>query len=173
MKKYVRMMIKTIVIFTSLGLLAACGAVKTTRTENTSDYDAEATAGGDIQDLGTEEYLITEIGTAATDEEKQAKFISYLEEALANDIAKAYPSVKDVDITLAVKNSNAALTDTEEATQVTICLGLEEELAEDSIVEIVEAVATATGSETDNITIVDTDGRILYIRSLPLPENDA
>lgn len=173
MKKYAGTTTKAIAILTSLGLLTACGASQATGTANTADYDLDTAVSAEIQDLGTEEYLITEIDTAATDEEKQAKFISYLEEALAKDIAKAYPSVKDVDITLAVKDFNAALTGTEETTQVTICLDLEEELSEDSIVKIAEAAAKAVDSETDNVTIQDTDGRILYIKSAPFPEDDA
>lgn len=69
-------------------------------------------------------------------------------------------------------DSDSTATDTEEAMQVNICLDLEEELAEDSIVEIAEAAATATGSETDNVIIQDTEGNILYIRSEVLPEKN-
>lgn len=172
MKKYAGTTTKAIAILTSLGLLTACGASQATGTANTADYDADTAVNTEIQDLGTEEYLITEIDTAATDEEKQAKLISYLEEVLAKDIAKAYPSVKDADVTLSVKKSNAALKDAEEATQITICLDLEEALSEDSIVKIAEAAAKAVDSETDNVTIQDAGGRILYKGSEPFPEDD-
>lgn len=151
-------------VLATIGLLTACGATGTTGTANTSDdYDADAVAGTEIQDLGTEEYLLTENDSVATDEEKQEKYIHYLEGVLADDIAKAFPSVKDADV---------ALVGTDEIVQVNICLDLEEELAEDSIVTIAEAVATATDSATDNITIQDAEGKILYIRSEALPENE-
>lgn len=172
MRKYARTMTKTIAILAALGLLTACGASQATGTANTADYDSDTAVSVEIQDLGTEEYLITEIDAAATDAEKQTKFLSYLEEVLAKDIAKAYPSVKDVEITLAVNDSNDTLTGAEETTQVTICLDLEEELSEDSIVKIAEAAARAVDSKTDNVTIQAADGRILYIKCEPFPNND-
>lgn len=163
---------KTIIVLASIGVMTACGAVGTTDTASTSDYDTEKAASTEIRDLGTEEYLITEIDSVSTDEEKQMKYIHFLEKVLTDDIASAYPSVRDVSVALTVKDSNVTLIDAEEAMQVNILLDLEEELTEDNIVEIAEAVATATGSGTDNITIVDTDGNVLYVRSEALPEND-
>lgn len=150
--------IKTMVILTSIGLLTACGA---SGTASISDYDTDTTDSTEIQDLGTEEYIITEIGSASTDEEKQLKYMLYLQEVLAKDIARAYPSVKDADVRI-VTDSNTTITDAEETMQVNILLDLEEELAEDSIVEIAKAAATVVDSETDNITIVDTEGNVLY-----------
>lgn len=158
MKKF-SVAIKTMVILTSVGLLTACGA---SGTASTADYDPEIAANAEIQDFGTEEYLITETGSAATDEEKQLKYMLYLQEVLSREIAKAYPSVRDADVKI-VTDSDTTITDTEEAVQVNILLDLEEELAEDSIAEIAKAAATAMGSETDNVTIVDTDGNVLYI----------
>lgn len=163
MKKHLRAINKTIAILTSLGLLTACGAVGATGTANTSDYDADTAVSTEIQDLGTEEYLLPVSDSVATDEEKQEKYIHYLEAVLARDIAEAFLSVKDADV---------ILTGTDEIVQVNILLDLEEELAEDSIVTIAEAVATATDSATDNITIQDTNGKILYIRSEALLENE-
>lgn len=157
MKKF-SAVIKTIVILTSVGLLTACGA---SGTASTADYDPEIAANAEIQKFGTEEYLITETGSAATDEEKQLKYKLYLQEVLSKEIAKAYPSVRDADVEI-VTDSDTTITDTEEAMQVNILLNLEAELAEDSVVEIAEAAATAMGSETDNVTIVDTDGNILF-----------
>lgn len=150
---------KVISVLAAIGLLTACGA---TETASTSDYDTDTTASTEIQDFGTEEYLITGISSVATDEEKQLKYMLYLQEVLARDIANAYPSVKDADVILVISDSDSTTTDTEEAMQVNICLDLEEKLAEDSIVEIAEAAATAVDSETDNITIVDTEGNVLY-----------
>lgn len=151
--------IKAMVILTSIGLLTACGA---NGTANTADYDPEIAANAEIQDFGTEEYLITETSAASTDEEKQLKYMLYLQEVLSRDIASAYPSVRDADVKLVVTGSDATITDAEEAMRVNILLDLEEELVEDNIVEIAEAAATAVGSETDNVTIVDTDGNVLY-----------
>lgn len=150
---------KVIPVLAAIGLLTACGA---TETASTSDYDTDTTASTEIQDFGAEEYLITETGSATTDEEKQLKYMLYLQEVLARDIASAYPSVKDVDVILMISDSDSTTTDTEETMQVNILLDLEAELAEDSVVEIAEAAATAMGSETDNVTIVDTDGNVLY-----------
>lgn len=149
---------KVIPLLAAVGLLTACGA---SGTASTSDYDTDTTVSTEIRDLGTEEYMIKEISSAATDEEKQLKYMLYLQEVLARDITNAYPSVKDADVKI-VTDSDTTITDAEEAMQVNILLDLEEELAEDSIVEIAEAAATAVGSETDNITIADTNGNVLF-----------
>lgn len=149
MKKYLRTITKTVVIFTFIGLLTACGANGT-----------------------VEEYVLTENDAVLTDEEKQEKYILYLQEVLADDIASAYPAVKDVNVTLTKTEESVAVTDAEQTMQAEICLDLEDELAEDSIVEIAEAVATAIASETDKIIIQDADGQILYIRSEALPEKE-
>lgn len=159
---------KIVIGFTVIGLLTACGA---TGTASISDYNSDTTAGTVIQDLGTEEYMITEISSSATDEEKQLKYMVYLQEVLSRDIVSAYPSVKNADVKI-VTDTDTMVTDAEAAMQVNIILDLEEELAEDCIVEIAEAAATAVGSETDNITIVDTDGNVLYIRSEAPPEKN-
>lgn len=172
MKQNLRMTTKTIAIFTSIGLLTACGAVGATGTANISDSGADTAVGTEIQDLGTEEYIITEIDSAATDEEKELKNILYLQEKLSRDIASAFPAVKDADVTLTKTEEDVTVTDVEQTMQVEICLDLEEELAEDNIVTIAEAAANAIGSTTNNITIQDTDGKVLYIRSEPLPKND-
>lgn len=161
-----------ITILAALGLLTACGAVGATGTASTSDYDSDITVSAEIHDLGTEEYVLAETDSVSTDEEKQEKYIHYLEGVLARDIAKAYPAIRDADVTLSVKDTGGTLTAGDEGTQVTICLDLEEELAEDSIVKIAKAAANAVDSETDNVTIQDTDGKILYIRSEALPEDE-
>lgn len=162
MKKCLGMMAKTVVIITSVGLLTACGTGSKTGTANTSEYDADIADIAEIQDLGTEEYIITEMDSASTDEEKYLKYIDYLQNILADDIAHAYPAVKDVDVTMTVQDAGGVLIGKEDAAQILISLDLADELAEDSIVEIAEVAASAMGSTTDNVTIQDTDGNILY-----------
>lgn len=163
----------TATILASLVLLTACGAVGRTGTATTSDYNANITVDTEIQDLGTEEYIITDMESASTNEEKQMKYILYLQEVLANDITKAYPAIKDADVTLIkAEESDVNISEALQTMQVEICLDLEEELAEDSIVKIAEAAANAVDSETDNVTIQNADGKILYIRSEALPEDE-
>ena len=165
MKKNLRTVARTVAILTSLGLLTACGATGATGTISmhySPDNDTDTAVNIVIEDLGTEDYLISEIASAATDEEKQKAVIRYLERTLERDI-EAIPSVKDASI---------ALVGTDAIEQVNILLDLEEELAEDSIVTIAEVAAKATELSTDNISILDADGTVLYIESKPLPEND-
>ena len=166
MKKNYRTITKTIAILASLSLLTACGTTGATGTASTyyspdNDADTATAVNIDVEDLGTEEYEITGIG-AATDEEKLAKSIHYLENALSANITKAYPTVKDADIALTVQTVDGTLIWTEEEAQIHICLDLEDDLAEDSIDEIVQIVANATGSTTSNISIRDTSGNVLY-----------
>lgn len=170
MKKNLGTITKTIAILVSISLLAACGAADTTRGTGTNsthyspDNDTDTTTADSInvEDLGTEEYFIAEIAPSATDEEKQKKNIHYLERSLERDI-EAIPSVIDASI---------ALSGTGVIEQANILLDLEEELAKDSIVTIAEVVANATELSTDNISILDADGTVLYIESRPLPDND-
>lgn len=163
----------TATMLVSLILLTACGAVETTGSANTSDYNAGAAVVTEIQDLGTEEYIITETDSADDDEEKQLKYIAYLQEILADDIASACPSIKDAYVTLTkAEQSDGVMSEALRAMQIKICLDLEEELAEDSIAKIAEAAAKAVDSKTDNVTIEDMDGKILYIKSEALSDSE-
>lgn len=170
MKKNLGTITKTIAILVSISLLTACGAADTTRGTGTNsthyspdnDTDTATADSINVEDLGTEEYFIAEIAPSATDEEKQKKNIHYLERSLERDI-EAIPSVIDASI---------ALSGTGVIEQANILLDLEEELAKDSIVTIAEVVAKATELSTDNISILDADGTVLYIESRPLPDND-
>ena len=159
MKKNFRVITKTIAILASLSLLTACGkagATGTTSTYYSPDYDADTTTtvNIDVQDLGTEEYFIAEAASYATDEDKQRAFKYYLEKALEKDV-ETLPSVKDASI---------AFAGTDAIEYVNILLDLENELAEDDIVTIAEAAANATELSIDNITIMDADGTVLYMK---------
>ena len=156
MKKNFRVITKTIAILASLSLLTACGKTGTTSTYYSPDNDADtATAVNiDVEDLGTEEYFIAEAASYATDEDKQRAFKYYLEKALEKDV-ETLPSVKDASI---------AFAGTDAIEYVNILLDLENELAEDDIVTIAEAAANATELSIDNITIMDADGTVLYMK---------
>ena len=84
----------------------------------------------------TETYLLDDsLAEELSDAEKSAKYTGYLENTLADDIAEAYPEVKNVEVTLR------------------------------DLSQVAEAVATAVGSSTtEDIVIQDTEGTILYTK---------
>lgn len=147
--KRVRTKVMIPVAVMTIGLLAGCGASEADRV---FEYDME-------------EVLLDDLDTGnLTDADKQAKYIDYLEAVFEDDIAEAYSSVKSAEVTLS---------ESEGAMQAVVSLNLQEELAEESVTEIAEIVATATGNTaTDNIIIQDAEGNILFMKSTPLPESD-
>lgn len=105
----------------------------------------------------TETYLLDDsLAEELSDAEKSAKYTGYLENTFADDIAEAYPEVKNVKVTLPEE---------EDAAQIEISLDLTSSLAEENLSQIAEAVATAVGSSTtEDIVIQDTEGTILYTK---------
>ena len=142
-----------------IGLLTGCGAAGATDTASTGDYDASLVAGSEIHDLGTETIELTD-NDVSTEEEAQEKYIRYLEAVLARDIASV-PSVKDANVALTVQDQDS-ITDALASAEINILLDLEEALTEEGIVNIAEIAARSVGSSTDNVTILDSDGKILY-----------
>lgn len=147
--KRVRMKVMIPIAVMAIGLLAGCGAPKVDRA---SEYDVE-------------EILLDDLDTAnLTDADKQAKYIDYLEAVFEDDITEAYSSVKSAEVTLSESGG---------AMQAVVSLDLQEELAEESVTEIAEIVATATGNtSTDNIIIQDAEGNVLFMKNTLLPESD-
>lgn len=125
----------------AIGLVTGCGASEANKS---SDYD-----------MVTEEICLDDmIEGSLTDADKKEKYIDYLQAVLEGNIEDAYPSVKSAEVTLSEE---------EGATPAVISLELHEDLAEDSVSDIANVVATALGdTSTDDIIIQDSEGTILF-----------
>lgn len=136
------------IVVMAIGLITGCGAAE---AESMSTADTEI----EIEKV----YLDDSNAGELSDADKKAKYIDYLQKILEGDIEEAYPSIKSAKVTLSEE---------EGATQAVISLELQEDLAEDSMSDIAEVVATAVdGTSADNIVIQDSEGTILYMQKEP------
>ncbi len=129
------------IIVMMLVLFTGCGSVEA------DNISAEA--------VETEEFLLENVDTGSlTDADKKEKYIAYLEAVFEKDIVETYPAIKSAEVTLSEE---------ENTMKAVVSLDLQEEIADDSVSEIAEVVATAIGdTSTDNITIQDSEGTLLF-----------
>ena len=133
---------KTIVVLASLGLLTACGAVGRTVTANTSDYDADIAANAEIHDLGTEEYLITEIDSG--DISIESVYCNYIENILTPQI-EDYFEIPACKIDVSYSNGEIVSAEIRVVTEKDETNALE--------TDIIDYVSKALGISTENITL--------------------
>lgn len=106
-----------------------------------------------LADSKAEKFLLDEIFVAA-ESDKQAKYMEYLEEILANEIVEAYPAVKSADVTL---------TGAEEVEYAQLRLELQDEFSAEYAGEVADVVATAIGDiPAEHVTIEDFEGNVLF-----------
>ena len=142
MIKHLRTITKTIIVLASLGLLTACGAVGRTGTANTSDYDAEIVANAEIHDLGTEEYLITEIDSE--DISIESVYCNYIENILAPQI-EDYFEITACKIDVSFSNGEIVSAEIRVVTEDDETNALE--------TDIMDYVSKALEISTENITL--------------------
>ena len=133
---------KTIVVLASLGLLTACGTVGRTGTANTSDYDADIAANAEIHDLGTEEYLITEIDSG--DISIESVYCNYIENILTPQIEN-YFEISACKIDVSYSNGEIVSAEIRVVTEGDETNALE--------TDIIDYVSKALGISTENITL--------------------
>lgn len=137
-RKFVAIISATVMLFTGCGTEIA---------DNASIVDMEA-----------EEFFLDDINADhLTEADKKTKYINYLEAVLADNITETYSEVKSAEVTLSEK---------EKMIQAMISLELREEIAEDSVSEIADAVIAAMGDTLVNsIVIQDSEGMPLFENS--------
>ncbi len=101
-------------------------------------------------------------GFATTQADKQKQYVYYMEQKLASDIAN-FESVRSATVSLNIPDNTGLLVDSGEEASAWIQLRLQDEFTAEQATTVARAVATALGnSSTANITIVDTEARLLF-----------
>lgn len=105
---------------------------------------------------------VTEGGFSTTESDKQKRMVVFLEEKMKKDL-EANKVVKHASVFLDLPEDDGTLISQKTDAYAAITLELEGELTEDMANSLARFAASALGNETtDNITIIDTDGNLLF-----------
>lgn len=106
---------------------------------------------------------VTEGGLGVTEADKQKRYIEMLQDELEHDFIGMFSAIKTATVMLHVPEENGTLIATEQESSASIVLEIDGEFTSDNAAFLARAVATALGnSTTDNISIIDTTGMMLY-----------
>ena len=106
---------------------------------------------------------VTSGGFSTTESDKRRRYILYLEKSLENDFIGMFPAIKDASVKLNIPDHNGTLIAAKQDSYAAIVLNLQGEFSPDSAAFLAKAVATQLGNDdTKNITIMDSDGNMLY-----------
>ncbi|MCR5417837.1 MAG: flagellar M-ring protein FliF [Lachnospiraceae bacterium] len=116
----------------------------------------------DIPTVGYSISDVTEGGFSTTEADKQKRYVYYKESKLETDL-KANENIKEAHVTLTVPEDDGTLIAQKTASSASVVLELDGEMDSDQAAALAHFIATALGNETtDNITIIDTVGNLLY-----------
>ena len=98
-----------------------------------------------------------------TEEDKQRQYLAFLENFIKEEILEPLSEVKNASVTLQSPTDSENTINSNEEISVAVVLELQDELSTDNTAKIADWVATAVGNtSTDEITIMDVDGNLLY-----------
>lgn len=116
-------------------------------------------------DILTESYTIanvTEGGFSTTESDKQ-KRMKYYQEVQMEDDLEANAFIKTANVQLSIPEDDGTLISKDEESFASVVLELDGELEDDMAASLARFIATALGNKTtENITIIDTDGNLLF-----------
>ncbi|MCR4691107.1 MAG: flagellar M-ring protein FliF [Lachnospiraceae bacterium] len=116
-------------------------------------------------DIPTEGYTIADVtdgGFSTTEADKQKRYVHYKEMKLETDLL-ANEQIKEAHVTLTVPEDDGTLISQKASSSASVVLELDGEMNTDQASALAHFIATALGNETtDNITIIDTVGNLLY-----------
>lgn len=106
---------------------------------------------------------VTDGGFSSTESDKQKKYKLYLEEYIENDFICMFDSIKNAEVQLNLPDNDGTLISKNEESFAAVVLELDGEFTTDNAAFLAKAMATILGNETtNNITIMDTSGNLLY-----------
>ena len=106
---------------------------------------------------------VTDGGFSSTESDKQKKYKLYLEQYIANDFISMFSSVKNAKVQLHLPENDGTMISKNEESYAAIVLEIDGEFTTDNAAFLAKAVATILGNDTtNNITIMDTNGNLLY-----------
>ena len=101
-------------------------------------------------------------GFSTTEADKQKKYRVYLEEKMQKDL-EANAVIKNAHVQLSIPEDDGTLIAKEEESFASVVLELDGELKQDVAASLARFIATSIGNDTtDNITIIDTEGNLLF-----------
>lgn len=113
----------------------------------------------------TYEYDIENVfagGFSTTESDKEKRYKLYLESQLETDLT-ANEFIDKASVTLSIPDNDGTLISKKEESYASVMLTLNSELSQDAAAGIARFIATALGSTTtENIVILDSDGRMLF-----------
>jgi flagellar M-ring protein FliF len=105
---------------------------------------------------------VTSGGFSTTESDKQKRYVVYMQQYI-EEILEANSAVKKATVKLDIAEDDGTLISQETESYAAVTLQLEGELTEDAATALARCVATGLGNKTtDNITIIDTDGNLLF-----------
>ncbi len=116
-------------------------------------------------DIPTAGYSISDVtdgGFSTTEADKQKRYVHYKELKLETDLC-ANELVKNAHVTLTVPEDDGTLISQKAASTASVVLELDGEMNSEQSSALAHFIATALGNDTtDNITIIDTVGNLLF-----------
>jgi len=105
---------------------------------------------------------VTDGGFSTTEADKQKKYVVYLQDYMEDEL-EIYSFVKSARVTLSIPEDNGTLIAQNTEASASILLELIDECTNDQAAAVARFVATGLGnSSTANITIIDSNGRLLF-----------
>lgn len=105
---------------------------------------------------------VTSGGFSTTESDKQKRWVYLLQQKMETDL-ESNSAVKNATVTLDLPENDGTLISQKTEAYAAITLELEGELTEENAAALARFVASALGNETtDNVTIIDTDGNLLF-----------
>lgn len=125
-------------------------------------------------DILTEDYTIDKVtsgGFSTTESDKQKRY-NHLKKTQIEADLKSNPAIKNAWVQLSLPENNGTLISSKEEGFASVTLELESELDENVAASLARFIATALGNETtENITIIDTNGNLLFAGEDSLSSN--
>ena len=117
----------------------------------------------EVQSYNIENIVLPSDGNELTDEDKQRQYLVYLGNYIEDNVLEPLSEVKDASVTLYSPTASENTINTNEEISVAVVLELQDELSTVSTAELADYLATAVGNtSTDEITIMDVDGNLLF-----------
>lgn len=105
---------------------------------------------------------VTKGGFSTTESDKQKRYILYKEDKMEEDL-ESNALVKEAHVTLLIPEDDGTLVQQSTASSASVVLELESEMEQAVATSLAHYIATSLGnSNTDNITIIDTQGNLLF-----------
>lgn len=118
--------------------------------------------GSKNQDMTEIELNLAESGTL-TEADKERQYLLYLENVLKEELQNSSSDVKNASVALNAPTDSDIASASEEEISVAVVLELQNELSAYSAEELADMLAKGVGNtSTDEITIMDTDGNLLF-----------